>query len=118
MDFPGGAVDRNPSANAGNTGSFPDLGRFHIPQSNQVPVPRLLSSHSRACEPQLLKPWHPRSCCCNHWSLRTWSLCSTAREAMAIRNSCTIMKRRPCLSQLEKSPHSNEHPAQTKNKNN
>ena len=29
-DFPGGTVDENLPANAGNMGSIPGLGRFHI----------------------------------------------------------------------------------------
>ena len=33
-DFPGGAVVKNPPANAGDTGSIPGLGRSHMPQSN------------------------------------------------------------------------------------
>ena len=33
-DFPGGTVDGNPPANAGNTSSIPGPGRFHMPQSN------------------------------------------------------------------------------------
>ena len=33
-DFPGGAVVKNPSANAGDTGSSPGPGRSHTPQSN------------------------------------------------------------------------------------
>ena len=33
-DFPGGAVVKNPSANAGDTGSSPGPGRSHIPRSN------------------------------------------------------------------------------------
>ena len=32
--FPGGAVVKNPPANAGDTGSSPGLGRSHIPRSN------------------------------------------------------------------------------------
>ena len=32
--FPGGAVVKNPPANAGDTGSSPGLGRAHIPLSN------------------------------------------------------------------------------------
>ena len=32
-DFPGGAVVRNPPANAGDTGSSPGLGRSHLPQN-------------------------------------------------------------------------------------
>ena len=32
--FPGGAVVENLPANAGDTGSSPGLGRFHMPQSD------------------------------------------------------------------------------------
>ena len=34
-EFPGGAVDRNPPANAGDMGSIPGLGRLHMLQSTQ-----------------------------------------------------------------------------------
>ena len=33
-DFPGGAVVKNPPANAGDTGSIPGRGRSHMPWSN------------------------------------------------------------------------------------
>ena len=33
-DFRGGAVDKNPTDNAGDMGSIPDLARFHMPCSN------------------------------------------------------------------------------------
>ena len=33
-DFPGGAVVKNMPANTGDTGSSPDPGRPHMPQSN------------------------------------------------------------------------------------
>ena len=33
-DFPGGPVVKNPPANAGDTGSVPDLGRFQMPAGN------------------------------------------------------------------------------------
>ena len=33
-NFPGGAVVKNPPANAGDTGSSPGLGRSHMPRSN------------------------------------------------------------------------------------
>ena len=33
-DFPGGAVVKNPLANAGDTGSSPGPGRSHVPWSN------------------------------------------------------------------------------------
>ena len=32
--FPGGTVDKNPPANAGDMGSIPGLGRSHMPWSN------------------------------------------------------------------------------------
>ena len=33
-DFPGGTVDENPPANAGDVGSVSGPGRFHMPQSD------------------------------------------------------------------------------------
>ena len=33
-DFPGGAVVKNPPANAGDKGSSPGPGRSHMPRSN------------------------------------------------------------------------------------
>ena len=54
--FPGGAVVKNPPANAGDTGLSPALGRSPMPQSNQARAPQLLSLRSRAHVPQLLKP--------------------------------------------------------------
>ena len=32
--LPGGSVVKNPPAYAGDTGSIPDLGRSHVPQTN------------------------------------------------------------------------------------
>ena len=55
-DFPGGAVVKNPPANAGDTGSSPGPGRFHMPRSNWAREPQLLSLRSRAHAPQLLSP--------------------------------------------------------------
>ena len=37
-------------------GSIPGLGRSHMPRSNKVRAPQLLSLRSRARELQLLKP--------------------------------------------------------------
>ena len=56
LDFPGGVVVKNLPANAGDTGSIPGLGRSHMPWSNAAHMPQLLSLHSRAHEPQLLRP--------------------------------------------------------------
>ena len=56
MDFPGGAVDKNLPASAGDTDSIPSPRRFHLPQSNEARVPKLLNPRSGACELQLLSP--------------------------------------------------------------
>ena len=75
--FPGGAVVESLPANAGDTGSSPGLGRSHMPRSNWVREPQLLS-------------------------LRVWSLCSTTREAAIVRGPRTAMKSGPRSPQLEK----------------
>ena len=41
-DFPGGAVDKNPPANAGDTGSLSGRGRSHVPRSSWARAPQLL----------------------------------------------------------------------------
>ena len=88
--FPGGAVVENLPANAGDTGSSPDLGRSHMPRSTW------------AREPQLL-------------SLRVWSLCSATREAAIVRGPRTAMKSGPRLPQLEKALAQKQRPNTAKN---
>ena len=51
---PGGTVDRSLPANAGDPGSMPGLGGFHMLRNSWVPAPQLLSPHSGAHELQLL----------------------------------------------------------------
>ena len=41
-DFPGGAVVKNPPANAGDMGSSPGPGGSHMPRSNWARAPQLL----------------------------------------------------------------------------
>ena len=65
--FPGGAVDRNPLASAGITGSIPGPGGSH---------------KHRATKPE----------CHNYRSPHTESLCSAARDATAMRNPSTARK--------------------------
>ena len=62
QSFPDGSVVKKPSANAGDTGLIPDLGRSHLLQRGQARVLQLLSLQSRAQELQLLKPKCPRAC--------------------------------------------------------
>ena len=90
--FPGGAVVKNPPANAGDTSLSPGLGRSHMPRSNK---PMRHSYWACALEPTS----H------NHWSPRTYSPCFTTREATAMRSLCTTTKNSPRSPQLEKSLH-------------
>ena len=53
---PAGSVVKNLPANAGDTGSIPDPGRFHMPWSNQACASQLLSLCSGAWELQLRNP--------------------------------------------------------------
>ena len=75
--FPGGAVVKNPPADAGDMGSSPGPGRAHIPWSNKARAPQLLSLRSRAREPQLLSP------------------CATTTEARAPRASAPQQEKPP-----------------------
>lgn len=84
MDFPGGTVDQNPPASAGNTSSI--LIR-KIPQAaEQVgPAPQILSVPPRDLKPQLLSA----SAAAAEARARAQSLCSATREAATMRNPTT-----------------------------
>ena len=56
MGFPGDSVVGNLTANAGDMGSSPGQGGSHLPRSNEVREPQLLSLCSGTREPQLLSP--------------------------------------------------------------
>ena len=55
-NFPGGAVIKGPPANAGDRGSSPGPGSYHMPRSDWARVPQLLSPCSRAHAPQQERP--------------------------------------------------------------
>ena len=59
--FSGDSVVGNPPANVGDTGSILGPESSHMLWGNKAGVPQLLSLCSRAREPQLLKPAHPRA---------------------------------------------------------
>ena len=61
-DFPSGPLVKNLPGNVGDRGSIPGLGRFLMPWGNWAHAPQLQRLHSRACEPQLLKPPCSRAC--------------------------------------------------------
>ena len=102
LGFPDSSVLKNPPANAGDLSSIPDPGRSHMPWSNKVWEPQLLSLCFRAWEPQLLKSVHPRERALRQEKPLAWEAC-----AMQLQKS-------PHALQLEKSPCSNEDPGQPK----
>ena len=52
LDFPGGTLTKNPPGNARDIGLIPGCGRFHMPQSNQAPLLKILKpANPRACKP-------------------------------------------------------------------
>ena len=84
--FPDGSVVKNLPADAGDTGSNPDPGRSHMPQS----------SHCVATtEPLLLR------------------LCSATRKTTTTRSLCTT-REQLLLTATRESSHSKEDPAQPK----
>ena len=95
-DFPGGAVVKNLSDNAGDTGLEPWSGK--IPHAVEQ-----LSPCAATTEPVLWSLWATTTepTCHNYWSPRTYNLCST-REATAMRSLCTATKSSPHSPQLEK----------------
>ena len=101
-NLPGGLSDdsvvKNPSVNAGDTGSIPALGGSHMPWSSKVRTPRLLKPCSRAQEPQLLKPLYLESVLRNKRSR-----CNERPT-----NHSSRVAPAPGLPQLEKSSLSNE----------
>ena len=57
--FPHGTVVKNLSANAGDMGLSPGLGRSHMPRSNKVHAPQLLNpcaTTTEACTPRAHAP--------------------------------------------------------------
>ena len=69
-DFPAGPVDKNLSANAGDMGLIPSLGRPHM-------------------------PWGTKPVCHDYASSSIWSLYSVKREATARRSPCPVTDQ-PC----------------------
>ena len=49
LNFSGGEVDKNPSANVGDIGLIPGPGRFHMPGNDKICAPQILNPDYRAC---------------------------------------------------------------------
>ena len=97
IGFPGGSVVKNLPANAQDSGLTPDLRRSHILQSNKVHAPQLLSPC--AATPEVCMPQ---------------SLCSTIREATAMRSLCTIARVYPPLATTREKPEQQQRPSTVK----
>ena len=95
-DSPGGAVVKNPPANAGDAGLSPGPGGFHMLRRNQACAPQLLSLRSRAREPQLLSP------CATTTEASVPRARALQREATTMRSPRTTMKTQRSHKQTNK----------------
>ena len=59
--LPVSPVVKNSPCNAGNMGLIPGLGRFHMPQNNQVGMPQLLSPYAASTEAVCCKYLSPHA---------------------------------------------------------
>ena len=90
-DFPGGEVDKNTPANAGDMSSIPGPGRLHMPQSNYASVP------------QLPKPVHLEPV-----------LCTKRRHHNEKSMHCS--EEQPLLTTARESPHAARRPSKERKK--
>ena len=91
--FPGGSLVKNPPANAGDTGSVPGLGRFHMPRSNEASAPQLLSPGPGAQELQLLSPCVLEPVLCKKRGHQMRNLSTATRENPE-------QQQRPCTAKI------------------
>ena len=97
-NFPGGTVDGNPSANAGDAGSIPGPGVTHMPWSNWAQVPQLLNLCPRACGLRLLSSYAATT------EARMPRACILQQEKLLQGETQTPQPRTAPLAQLKKSP--------------
>ena len=88
MDFPGDSVVKNLPANAGDTGSVPDLGRWDMPRSNEA------------------HELQPLTLCSRAWELQLLSLQAVTADARALQSLCASepVHLRACAPQQEEPP--------------
>ena len=100
-------MGKNPPASAGDTGSIPGLGQFHLSWNNKAHAPQLLSPRCRACQ-QLLNPACSGARSHNYWApmlqLRKPTCCRASKPNYG---TCVLQ---PLKSELRKTRHHNEKP--------
>ena len=101
MDFPGGSVVKNPPANAGDTDSIPDPGRYPHTSEQLSHVPQLLGLCSRTAGTEARAPQSP---------------CSATRGAPQHEACSPQLESGTRSLQLEGSLHSSEDTSQPINK--
>ena len=104
MIFPSGSVVKNPPSNARDMGSYPGLGRSHMPWSNEACAPQ-----NWACA---LKPGNH-----NYWSLQAWEpiLCSKRSHCNQKPTHTLQLESSHPSPQLEKNPIQQWRPSTFKN---
>ena len=108
--FPGGAVVRNPPANAGDMGSSHGPGRSHVPWSNWACLPQLLSLCSRARKAQLLSP------CATTTEARTPRARAPQQEKPSQGEACPSQRRVAPTRRNQRKPARSNRPNRAKNK--
>ena len=79
--FPGGSVVRNLPANAGDSGSIPDLRRSCMLRGSWICALEPGNRNYWAHMPHLLKPTFPRACALQQVKLLQWEACSLQPES-------------------------------------
>ena len=99
LEFPDGTEDENPSANAGNTGLIPSLGRSHRPRGNCAHAPQLLKPvYPKVHMPQLLSPRAATA------EARVPRACAQQTREATTRGLSTAGKSSPSLTPTRESP--------------
>ena len=90
-DLRSGAVDKNPPANAGHTGSVPGMGRFHMPLCNEASVSQLLSQCVATTEACMPRAWlHNKR---SHHNEKSMATTRNSPCSLQLEKACTKQQR-------------------------
>ena len=80
-DFPGGPTVRNPPASAGEMGSVPGPGRFHMPRGNEADVLQIRTAESHESQNLRLATGEATAMRSLHTPPKGWTLLAATRES-------------------------------------